>query len=140
MEHPTATKTKLSEGFIDGDLVERFLDLSEAKMQEICKGIKVCYVCQFACKKQCKIYILCIFLYCKNIIRHLIIHNFCYNYTYTVLHSHIVHIGVSTLGTECTLNACSISIDYIRTRNIEVPKQIECALSQSTAVCGLNVI
>ena len=57
MEHPTATKTKLSEGFIDGDLVERFLDLPEAKMQEICKGIKVYYVCQLACKKTLKIFL-----------------------------------------------------------------------------------
>lgn len=43
MEHPTATKTKSSEGFIDGDLVEHFLDLPEKKMAEICKGIKVMY-------------------------------------------------------------------------------------------------
>lgn len=41
MEHPTATKTKSSEGFIDGDLVEHFLDLPQDKMEEICKGIKV---------------------------------------------------------------------------------------------------
>ena len=41
MEHPTATKTKSSEGFIDGDLVEQFLDLPQAKMEEICRGIKV---------------------------------------------------------------------------------------------------
>jgi hypothetical protein len=40
MEHPTATKTKSSEGFIDGDLVEQFLDLPQAKMEEICRGIK----------------------------------------------------------------------------------------------------
>lgn len=40
MEHPTATKTKSSEGFIDGDLVEHFLDLPQDKMEEICKGIK----------------------------------------------------------------------------------------------------
>ena len=41
MEHPTATKTKSSEGFIDGDLVEQFLDLPQAKMEEICRGMKV---------------------------------------------------------------------------------------------------
>ena len=41
-EHPTATKTKSAEGFIDGDLIERFLDLPQKKMDEICRGLKVC--------------------------------------------------------------------------------------------------
>ena len=31
----------MPEGFIDGDLVERFLDLPESQTIEICKGIKV---------------------------------------------------------------------------------------------------
>lgn len=34
-------KTKMTEGFIDGDLVERFLDLPPSEIEEICKGIKV---------------------------------------------------------------------------------------------------
>ncbi len=34
-------KTKVAEGFIDGDLVERFLDLSQAQMNDIVAGIKV---------------------------------------------------------------------------------------------------
>ncbi|XP_064399977.1 DNA damage-binding protein 1-like isoform X3 [Halichondria panicea] len=33
-------KTKVAEGFIDGDLVERFLDLSQAQMNDIVAGIK----------------------------------------------------------------------------------------------------
>ncbi len=37
----TEHKTKMVEGFIDGDLVERFLDLPEAQMAETCKTIKV---------------------------------------------------------------------------------------------------
>lgn len=41
MEHTAATKTKSAEGFIDGDLVEHFLDLPQEKMEQICKGIKV---------------------------------------------------------------------------------------------------
>ena len=31
----------ITEGFVDGDLVERFLDLSQAQMEEVCKGLKV---------------------------------------------------------------------------------------------------
>ena len=31
----------VTEGFIDGDLVERFLDLSQSQMDEVCKGLKV---------------------------------------------------------------------------------------------------
>ena len=34
-------KTKIAEGFIDGDLVEQFLELPQNDMAEICKGIKV---------------------------------------------------------------------------------------------------
>ena len=34
----------------------------------------------------------------------------------------------------------SICIDRIRTRNVKVPNLIECALSQSTSVCGLNPV
>ncbi len=34
----------VTEGFIDGDLVEKFLDLPEAQMSEVVKGIKVCVV------------------------------------------------------------------------------------------------
>ena len=41
MEHTAATKTKSAEGFIDGDLVEHFLDLPQKKMEQIIKGIKV---------------------------------------------------------------------------------------------------
>jgi len=37
----TEHKTKMPEGFIDGDLVERFLDLPQAQMEDVCKGIKV---------------------------------------------------------------------------------------------------
>jgi DNA damage-binding protein 1 len=37
----TDQKTELCEGFIDGDLVESFLDLSRDKMKEIAKGIQV---------------------------------------------------------------------------------------------------
>lgn len=37
----TEHMTKMSEGFIDGDLVERFLDLPQAQMEDICRGIKV---------------------------------------------------------------------------------------------------
>ena len=33
--------TKIAEGFIDGDLVEQFLDLAPSDMADICKGIKV---------------------------------------------------------------------------------------------------
>ena len=31
----------ITEGFVDGDLVERFLDLSQIQMDEVCKGLKV---------------------------------------------------------------------------------------------------
>ena len=31
----------MPEGFIDGDLVERFLDLPQTQMEDVCKGIKV---------------------------------------------------------------------------------------------------
>ena len=31
----------ITEGFIDGDLVERFLDLSQGQMEDLCKGLKV---------------------------------------------------------------------------------------------------
>ena len=41
MEHAAVSKTKSSEGFIDGDLVEHFLDLPQEKMEQISKGIKV---------------------------------------------------------------------------------------------------
>ncbi len=34
-------KTKVTEGFIDGDLVERFLDLPQAQMSDVVMGIKV---------------------------------------------------------------------------------------------------
>ena len=34
-------KTQLSEEFIDGDLVEKFLDLKQSQMEDICKGFKV---------------------------------------------------------------------------------------------------
>ena len=37
----TEHKTMITEGFIDGDLVERFLDLSQTQMEEVCKGLKV---------------------------------------------------------------------------------------------------
>ena len=41
---------------------------------------------------------------------------------------------------QSTLNAHSIHIDRVRTRNVKVPNRIECALSQSTSVCGLNPV
>ena len=31
----------ITEGFVDGDLVERFLDLSQTQVDEVCKGLKV---------------------------------------------------------------------------------------------------
>ncbi len=31
----------MAEGFIDGDLVEQFLELPESQMAEICQGLKV---------------------------------------------------------------------------------------------------
>ena len=31
----------ITEGFIDGDLVERFLDFSQTQMEEVCRGLKV---------------------------------------------------------------------------------------------------
>ena len=37
----TEHKTKAFAGFIDGDLVEKFLDLPRSQMEEITKGIKV---------------------------------------------------------------------------------------------------
>ena len=48
--------------------------------------------------------------------------------------------GASALGTQCALNAHSIHIDRIRTRNVKLPNWIECALSQSTSVCGSNPV
>lgn len=40
----TSRKTEPHKGFIDGDLVENFLDLSPEKMAEVAKGLKVsCY-------------------------------------------------------------------------------------------------
>ena len=47
---------------------------------------------------------------------------------------------MSTLGTERALNVHSIHIDCVRTRNVKVSNRIECALSQSTSVCGLNPV
>ena len=50
-------------------------------------------------------------------------------------------IGEFTLlGTKCTLNMHSIHITYIHTRNVKVPNQIECALSQFTSVSALNPV
>ncbi|XP_044728814.1 DNA damage-binding protein 1 isoform X2 [Chrysoperla carnea] len=37
----TDIKTEPSEGFIDGDLIESFLDLSHDKMKEVCQGLQV---------------------------------------------------------------------------------------------------
>ena len=48
--------------------------------------------------------------------------------------------GASALGTQCALNAHSIHIDRVRTRNVKVPNRIECALSQSTSLCGSNPV
>ena len=48
--------------------------------------------------------------------------------------------GASALGTECAFNAHLIRIDRVRTRNVKMPNWIECALSQSTFVCGLNPV
>ena len=38
----TERKTEPSFGFIDGDLIESFLDLSREKMQEVVQGLQVC--------------------------------------------------------------------------------------------------
>lgn len=45
----TDIKTEPSEGFIDGDLIESFLDLSHDKMKEVCQGLQVsiCYLLTF---------------------------------------------------------------------------------------------
>ena len=37
----TEHKTMITEDFIDGDLVERFLDFSQTQMEEVCRGLKV---------------------------------------------------------------------------------------------------
>ena len=38
----------ITEDFIDGDLVERFLDFSQTQMEEVCRGLKVhVYVINF---------------------------------------------------------------------------------------------
>ena len=37
----------ITEGFIDGDLVERFLDFSQTQMEEVCRGLKVHVYCDF---------------------------------------------------------------------------------------------
>ena len=52
----------------------------------------------------------------------------------------VITKGASALGTECALNGHSIRIDRVRTRNVKVPNRIECTLSQSTFVCGLNPV
>ena len=40
----TERKTEACEGFIDGDLIESFLDLNRDKMQETVKGLQVCNI------------------------------------------------------------------------------------------------
>ena len=37
----TSRKSDGAKGFIDGDLVESFLDLPREKMQQVCKGLTV---------------------------------------------------------------------------------------------------
>lgn len=37
----TDIKTEPCEGFIDGDLIESFLDLSSEKMKEVCDGLQM---------------------------------------------------------------------------------------------------
>ena len=39
----TDQKTEPVAGFIDGDLIESYLDLSRDKMQEVVHGLQVCY-------------------------------------------------------------------------------------------------
>ena len=39
----TERKTEPCEGFIDGDLIESFLDLSSEKMKEVANGLQVIY-------------------------------------------------------------------------------------------------
>ena len=51
-----------------------------------------------------------------------------------------MHKGASALGTQCALNVHSIHIDRVRTRNVKESNRIECALSQSTSVCGSNPV
>lgn len=41
--YQTPQKTELCEGFIDGDLIESFLDLSRDKMKECVQGLEVKY-------------------------------------------------------------------------------------------------
>ena len=36
--------------------------------------------------------------------------------------------------------AHSIRIDRVRTKDVKVPNRMECAMSQSTFVCGLNPV
>lgn len=45
----TDIKSEPCEGFIDGDLVESFLDLSQDKMKEVVAGVQVSsiYLCCF---------------------------------------------------------------------------------------------
>ena len=45
----TEHKTMMTEGFVDGDLVERFLDLSQTQMEEVCKGLKVHIQAMYMC-------------------------------------------------------------------------------------------
>lgn len=42
----TERKTEACEGFIDGDLIESFLDLNRDKMQETVKGLQVNIMCR----------------------------------------------------------------------------------------------
>ena len=45
----TERKTQSMQGFIDGDLIENFLDLSRDKMAEVVQGVQVKFFSVFLC-------------------------------------------------------------------------------------------
>ena len=60
--------------------------------------------------------------------------------TRCALNAHSIHIDRVRTRNGCALNAHSIHIDRVRTRNVKVSNWIEYALSQSTSLCGLNPV
>lgn len=49
----TERKTDRCEGFIDGDLIESFLDLSPDKMKEVAQGLMVSLIISCECTPDC---------------------------------------------------------------------------------------
>ena len=49
----TERKTEAVQGFIDGDLIESFLDLSRDKMSEIIQGLQVSTLSVYARTQNC---------------------------------------------------------------------------------------